>query len=70
MLRCLAPGPWYRRVSTAEYVERYSAQLRNLDPAVVWQRIMALSDGAERVALLCFERAGEGQWCHRSLAGL
>jgi hypothetical protein len=70
MLRCLAPGPWYRTSSIVEYVERYAAQLRDLDPAAVYQRITALSEGAELVALLCFERAGEGQWCHRSLVGL
>jgi hypothetical protein len=69
MLRCLAPGPWYKSASTREYVERYSTQLRDLDAAAV-RRIMALSDGAELIALLCFERPGEGQWCHRSLVSL
>jgi hypothetical protein len=78
----LAPGSWFRSVSSAEYIERYDAEiLAKLDPQKVWDDLIAMAAPHEPV-LLCYERppfsdvepiiradavAGPSNWCHRRL---
>ena len=71
LYRALAPGPWFHSVDAGEYVKRYSAILKALDPRKVLDDIERLADGRTPV-LCCFEPT-EGLvsgtcWCHRSLA--
>lgn len=66
--RRLAPGPWFNRVGVAEYVERYRAEvLAPLDAHSVAALLRAMAPGGVAV-LLCYERPGRGDWCHRALA--
>jgi hypothetical protein len=68
LYRKLNPGPWFNRVSTAEYLERYQAEvLDRLDPEQTLMEIEQLARGRVPV-LCCYEQAGSGQWCHRALA--
>ncbi len=67
MLRRLAPGPWFSRVSEEEYIMLYGAQLADLDPMEMLVKLESMAGGAPCVVLVCFERPGSGQWCHRSL---
>ena len=67
MYRDLAPGPWFRSVSTEEYCCRYMAQLDKLDPRQVLDELIALA-GGRLPALLCFEGPPpDPRWCHRGL---
>ena len=68
LYRKLNPGPWFNRVETAEYLERYQTEiLGRLDPAQTLTEIEGLARGQIPV-LCCYERVGSGQWCHRALA--
>ena len=68
LYRKLNPGVWFNRVGTAEYLERYQAEvLDRLDPVQTLAEIEALARGRIPV-LCCFEKVGTGQWCHRALA--
>ncbi len=67
VFRCLAPGPWFRIADEAEFSRFYEEQLAALDPLAIAQQLSAMIGGRAAVALLCFERPGPGQWCHRSL---
>jgi hypothetical protein len=72
LYRRLAPGPWFRSASPAEYLRLYGAQLDALDPAAVVDQLEALT-GGRPAALCCYERAEEiaaGEtFCHRNLVG-
>lgn len=62
----LEPGPWFNSVTPLEYHKRFMAQLNELDPREVLQKIVLLADGAEAAALLCCESPNDPmQWCHR-----
>lgn len=68
LYRELAPGAWFNRVSTEEYIRRYQAEiLDQLDPHAVAEQLADLTRGAIPV-LCCFERVGGPDWCHRALA--
>jgi hypothetical protein len=69
LYRALAPGSWWSRTMTnAEFCRHYDEEvLALLDPAEVVREILARAAGKTPV-LCCFERPGEHQWCHRSLA--
>ena len=70
LYRKLNPGPWFNRVGTAEYLERYQAEvLDQLDPSRTLVEIEALARGRIPV-LCCFEKVGTGLWCHRALVAL
>ena len=65
--RKLAPDAWFNSVSTAEYLQRYRAEVLDLlDPRQVADAIADMARGRVAV-LLCFERPGSGAWCHRSI---
>jgi hypothetical protein len=67
MYRRLAPGRWLNSVPEAEYCRRYHDEiLAPLDPQRVLEELLAFAQGHVPV-LCCFERAGSGQWCHRSI---
>jgi hypothetical protein len=67
IFRKLAPGPWFNSVSTEEYIRLYHTEiLAPLDPHAVAKHLIELADGKVPV-MVCFERAGGAQWCHRSL---
>jgi hypothetical protein len=67
MYRALAPGNWLRAVDEATFVERYMAQLADLDTGQVLQDLARLADG-NIPALLCYERSPpDTAWCHRGL---
>jgi hypothetical protein len=64
----LNPGPWFSSADTATFTERYHAEvLHRLDPEQVLRELVALAPGRVPV-LVCWERVGGVQWCHRSLA--
>jgi hypothetical protein len=66
--RKLAPGPWFNRVPTEEYLRRYSGEILSvLDPREVHDRLVELA-GDKIPTMVCYERAGSGSWCHRALA--
>src|ERR1700760_3271647 len=68
LCRKLNPGPWFNRVSTADYLERYQAEVLDwLDPEQTLAETEPLARGRIPV-LCCFETVGTGQWCHRALA--
>jgi hypothetical protein len=67
-MRILAPGPWFKSVTPAEFVVRYRAILDRLDP-------QGLADELHRYGphptIVCWEQpqaihAGRS-WCHRHL---
>lgn len=67
MYRCLAPGPWFRSLSTDAYLDRYNEILARLDAHEVVRDLVRIS-GGRQLALLCFERpAAHDGWCHRAL---
>ena len=66
MYRKLAPGPWFRSVSEAEFERRYFDEvLGRLDPAAVVNELDSMAEGAP-AALCCFERALDVHFCHRA----
>lgn len=64
----LAPGPWFNSVSKAEYEQLYFAQLAQLDPVAVVEKLEELASGSEPV-LLCYEKPPftSSNWCHRTM---
>ena len=59
------PGAWFQSVDVEEYRARYAQIQADLDPAAVVAPIERLAAGRIPV-LSCWEKAGSGQWCHRS----
>jgi hypothetical protein len=68
--RALAPGPWFKSVSEAEYRKRYAEQLTALDPRATFDALVELAGGEEPV-LLCWERKADLEagkvFCHRRI---
>ena len=70
VMRELAPGPWFNKVSAEEYFDLYTEQLVKLDPQRTVDRIAELGCGAD-VALLCFEAPHKPEaTCHRAMCPL
>ena len=68
MFRKLAPGPWFKSVSVAEYERLYRKEvLGPLRPRDVAEQLAELAGGRIPV-IVCFERVGDPIWCHRALA--
>ncbi len=66
--RKLAPGPWFNSVGVEEYAERYRTEILGpLDPRAVAADLASMASGGIAV-MLCYERPGRGDWCHRALA--
>jgi uncharacterized protein DUF488 len=68
--RPLFPGPWFRSLEPAAFLQRYEALLAALDPVEVVQELQELA--GDRIATLtCFEtapRIDAGEcWCHRHI---
>ena len=66
----LCPGPWFNKVTPAEYLKLYGELLEQLNPEKVVADIAKLA-GDKTPMLCCFEsvpkiHSGE-QWCHRHL---
>jgi hypothetical protein len=72
LYRKLAPGPYFKTATPAEYLRLYGAQLDALDPAAVVDQLEALT-GGRPAALCCYESVkaiGAGEtFCHRNLVG-
>jgi hypothetical protein len=67
IFRKLAPGPWFNSVGVDEYRRRYFSEILGpLNPQAVAGELLEMAGGRIPV-LLCFERPGRGQWCHRAL---
>lgn len=67
VFRALAPGPWFNSVDPATYYRRYRQEILGvLDPRRTWDELHRLA-GAHEPVLLCFEKPGGPQWCHRAL---
>ncbi len=62
----LAPDPWFNSVDDETFSRLYIEQLDRLDAETVLRELASISHGKD-VALLCFEMAPGGPWCHRSL---
>ena len=66
--RKLAPGPWFNSTSPEEYDRLYKAEiLDKLDPRVVASELLDLARGRTPV-MVCYERPGGIDWCHRAMA--
>lgn len=63
-LRALAPGKWFRDVTIDQYADLYFTQLAALDPREILLKIEDFGAGRP-VALLCWERPHDSQFCHR-----
>ena len=64
----LAPGPWFNSVGVEEYYDRYRTEILGaLDPRKVRDDLQRLSLGKVPV-MLCYERPGGADWCHRAMA--
>jgi hypothetical protein len=67
-LSALAPGPWFRSVEPATYLRLYRQILDRLDPAEIYERLIAFGD---HPVLLCWECAADCHagivFCHRHL---
>ena len=67
-LRMLEPGYWFRSVSPARFLDLYSGILDRLEPAEIYDRLVALGD---HPVMLCWESASDCHsgkaWCHRHL---
>jgi hypothetical protein len=68
--RALFPGPWFRSLEPAAFLQRYGSLLAALDPVQVRDELAELA-GGHIATLCCFEtapriHAGEC-WCHRHL---
>lgn len=61
----LAPGPYFKTATPAEYHCQFMYGLEGLDPEEVVDKIRRLSAGRD-VALLCYESPTDpAAWCHR-----
>jgi len=68
LYKALAPGPWFNSVGIDEYYSRYRAEILGpLDPRKVRDDLDGLAAGRTPV-LLCYERPGGADWCHRAMA--
>jgi len=68
VFRKLAPGPWFNSVGVAEYYQRYRDEiLAPLDPRTVFDHLIELAGGRTPV-MVCFERPGGSDWCHRAMS--
>ena len=66
--RKLAPGAWFNSVGADEYYHRYRTEILGpLDPRAVAAELADMANGGVAV-MLCYERAGSGDWCHRAMA--
>ena len=66
--RALAPGPWFNSVGIDEYYHLYRTEiLHPLNPHTVADDLTRLAGGLVPV-ILCYERPGTGDWCHRAMA--
>jgi len=66
--RKLAPGPWFNSVGPDEYYHLYRTEILGpLNPRAVADELAEMALGHIPV-LLCFERPGSDQWCHRAMA--
>ena len=66
--RKLAPGPWFNSVGIDEYYHRYRTEILGpLDPGLVADDLLRLGAGSIPV-MLCFERPGTAEWCHRTMS--
>jgi hypothetical protein len=67
-VRALEPGNWFRSVNPARYVELYGEILHRLDPAEIFDRLIAFGD---HPVMLCWETASDCHsgktFCHRHL---
>ena len=67
-LCALEPGEWFRSVAPARYLKLYNEILNQLDPAAIFDRLIAF--GANPV-MLCWETASDCRsgktFCHRHL---
>jgi hypothetical protein len=64
----LEPGNWFRSVSPRRFLALYSEILDRLEPAEIYDRLIALGD---HPVMLCWESASDCHsgraWCHRHL---
>ena len=68
--KALAPGPWFKTASEEEYIERYFGEiLGRLDPVQVVADLMSMA-GGKTPTLVCYERPGGTDWCHRAMVSL
>ena len=68
MDRARARGPWFNSVGIDEYYHLYRTEiLAPLDPRAVADDLIRLAGGLVPV-ILCYERPGTGDWCHRAMA--
>jgi hypothetical protein len=66
--RALAPGFWFNSVGIDEYYHLYRTEILGpLDPRRVADDLTRLAGGLVPV-ILCYERPGTGDWCHRAMA--
>jgi hypothetical protein len=66
--RALAPGPWFNSVGIDEYYHLCRTEILGpLDPRAVADDLQRLAGGLVPV-ILCFERPGTGDLCHRAMA--
>jgi hypothetical protein len=67
-LRALEPGPWFRSVAPKRYLELYRGILDQLDPAEIYDLLIAFGDYP---VMLCWESASDCDsgktFCHRHL---
>ena len=68
LYKALAPWPWFNSVGIDEYYSRYRTEILGpLDPRKVRDDLDGLAAGRTPV-LLCYERPGGADWCHRAMA--
>lgn len=66
--KSLAPGAWFNSVGVAEYYHRYRTEILGpLNPRTVAEDLHRLAGGKVPV-ILCYERPGTTDWCHRAMA--
>src|ERR1700738_3606421 len=66
--RRLAPGAWFNSFDPDEYYRRYRPEtLGQLNPRDVASELAEMANGRMAV-LVCFERPGGSDWCHRAMA--
>lgn len=70
MFRALNPGLWFDSVGYEEYLIRYMRDvLGPLNAASIAARIKRLAGEREPV-LVCYEKPGGPEWCHRAFISL
>ena len=67
IFKALAPGAWFNSTSPEDYDQLYRDEvLAKLDPQVTLDKLREMARPYIPV-LLCFERPGGVEWCHRAL---